>query len=84
MTVKEIASAQWAALFALLLDSELRKGELLGLQWKDLNDKQLKVERQLLKCGHKEPVFAQPKRGGIRTIDLSDETVALLKEHKRQ
>lgn len=82
--VKEIASAQWAALFALLLDSGMRKGELLGLQWKDLNENQLKVERQLLKCGLKEPVFAQPKRGGIRSIDLSSETVALLREHKRQ
>jgi hypothetical protein len=31
-----------------------------------------------------EPVFAPPKRGGIRSLDLSDETVALLREHEKQ
>ena len=83
VAAKQNASPQYAALFALLLDSGLRKGELLGLQWKDLNENQLKVERQLMKCGHKEPIFAPPKRGGVRTIDLSDETVVLLREHRR-
>ena len=29
------------------------------------------------------PAFIPPKRGGIRTIDLSDEAVALLQAHKR-
>lgn len=83
-TVKQDASAQLAALFSLLLDSGVRKGELLGLHWRDLNENQLRIERQLMKCGHGEPVFALPKRGGIRSLDLSDETTALLREHKRQ
>ena len=83
VATKQNASPQYTAMYALLLDSGLRKGELLGLQWKDLNGNQLKVERQLMKCGHKEPIFAPPKRNSIRTIDLSDETVVLLREHRR-
>jgi integrase len=36
-TVKEEGSAQWSALFSLLLDSGARKAEVLGLKWSDLN-----------------------------------------------
>jgi integrase len=85
VTVKEDGTAQWIALFALLLDSGARKNELLGLQWRDLDGNKLRIERQLLKCNADgTPVFAPPKRGGIRSLDLSDETVALLREHKKQ
>jgi integrase len=81
--VEEQCSEQWTALFALLLDSGMRRGELLGLQWRDLQDSKIRVERQLVRCGLQEPVFAPPKRGGIRTVDLGDKTLELLREHKR-
>jgi integrase len=48
MHVKDEKNAQYAALFALALDSCLRKAELLGLQWQDIDGASLLVERQLL------------------------------------
>lgn len=81
-TVKADGSAQYAALFALALDSGVRKAELLGLRWTDLQSGTLHVDRQLLDGGNDELKFCPPKRGGRRKIDLSDETLALLKTHR--
>ena len=95
--VKKHCNAQYIALFALALDTGLRKSELLGLQWKDLRDNVLSVERQVSSAaralrrmkGEPEAAIPQldislPKTKRARTLDLSDETVALLREHKRQ
>jgi integrase len=88
-TVKEGENRQDAALFALALDGGLRRGELRGLLWKDLNGSSLRVERQLFDAVETaKGVFAldttPPKGKCARTIDLSDETLSLLREHKRQ
>ncbi len=86
--VKESENRQDAALFALALDGGLRRGELRGLLWKDLNGSTLRVERQLFDAVETNGVFALdttlPKGKCARTIDLSDETLSLLREHKRQ
>ena len=89
--VKQEGNAQYAALFSLALDGGLRKAELLGLQWKDIDaSRNMRVERQLLKWGkdgvtgaHK-LVTSLPKGKRARSLDLSEETVLLLREHKRQ
>jgi integrase len=81
--VKTNGTEQETALFALALDSGARKGELLGLQWKDLDGNKLRIERQLFSVGPP-PTFIPPKRGGVRTVDLSDETVVMLQAHKRK
>jgi integrase len=82
-TVKKEGTVQDAALFSVLLDAGLRKSECLGLKWTDVQGNKLRVERQLNSGGRQEPTFILPKRGGLRTVDLSDETVALLQAHKR-
>jgi integrase len=82
--VQAVGSEQEAAFFALALDSGARKGELLGLQWKDLENNTLVVERQLVKGGNCVPTFVPPKNNGVRTIELSDQTVVLLQAHKRK
>lgn len=78
-------SAQCAAFFALALDSGARKGELQGLRWSDvdLTTGVLRIERQLLREGLC-PVFGPTKTRKSRTLDLSEETLALLREHKRE
>jgi integrase len=89
-TVKQTGNAQYAALFALALDSGMRKSELLGLQWKDIDGASLRVERQLLGLKKDEATgvasldTSLPKGKRARQLDLSEETVALLREHKRQ
>jgi integrase len=89
-TAKQEGNAQYTALFALALDSGVRKGELLGLRWTDLEGTKLKVERQLLGMKEDEATSSWsldtslPKGGKARSLDLSEETVVLLREHKRQ
>ena len=82
-TAKE-SGAQAAALYALALETGVRKGELCGLAWKhvDLDGGQVSVERQLSKGGE-EPVYGPPKNGRPRTILITPSTVDLLKAHKR-
>jgi integrase len=84
ITVKANENAQETALFSLALHTGMRKGELLGLQWKDLNGNKLRIERQLFKGGRTAPTFIPPKCGGVRTVHLSDRTVQLLLVHKRE
>ena len=87
--VKNVANAQHSALFQLALDRGLRIGELLGLRWTDLEGSTLRVERQLLgtkrdkSTGTLTLVMPEPKRGSVRTIELSDETLTALREHRR-
>lgn len=78
------AGPQAAALYALALETGMRKNELCGLGWKqvDLDAEQIAVERQLTKPGPV-PVFGPPKNGRPRTVTITTETVTLLRAHKR-
>lgn len=79
------ADAQTAALYALALDSGMRKGELCGLHWADVNWEAgtVTVSRQLVKVlPGAQPVYGPPKSGQPRTIALAAQTVALLRRHK--
>ena len=84
LTASAAAGAQPAAFYALALDSGMRKGELCGLRWSDLDleTAKLRIVQQLLKPG-KVPVFGPTKTSAVRTVALGAETVALLKIHKR-
>jgi integrase len=80
------AGARPAAFYSLALDSGARKGELCGLQWGDLDFEKGTVifVRQLIETVDAgEPVYGPIKNDVPRTVDLSAETIALLKEHKR-
>ncbi len=94
--VKHHESKQYVALFALALDAGLRISELLALRWKDLVGSLLRVERQLLfldkrdiETLNRDPDawrfdMPLPKGKRARTVDVSDDTVALLRDHKRE
>jgi integrase len=77
------ADPQDAALYALALDTGMRKSELCGLAWSsvDLDGATVTVERQLTKPGAV-PTFGPPKNGRSRTISITGETVGLLRAHK--
>ncbi len=74
---------QAAAFYALALDTGMRKGELCGLKWEDIDLErgEVRVVRQLTKPGSN-PTFGPVKNGLPRTISISPETVALLRRHK--
>src|SRR4029079_19219012 len=83
LRVAKAAGPQPAAFFALALDSGMRKSEIAGLQWTDVDLVQgrVLVQRQLLKGGEK-PTFTVPKGKRARSIDIAPETVELLKAHR--
>jgi integrase len=77
-------SPQAEAFYALALDTGMRKGELCGLQWAnvDLDDNTVTVVEQLVKPGP-EPIFGPPKNGVSRGITISSQTASLLRTHRK-
>lgn len=68
----------------LMLYTGVRVGELRGLRWGDFTGSKLAVERQLYTHAHGIG-FGLPKYGEIRTLELMDEAIDVLKaQRKRQ
>ena len=75
-----------AAFYTLALETGMRKGEIAGLRWKDVDFDRctVRVAQQLLRPG-REPVFGPPKsKSAKRTVDITPETAQLLAEHRKQ
>jgi integrase len=78
----EAAKFRLYPLFYLALVTGLRIGELLGLQWQDIQDDMLTVKRTLTTRGRKH-FFSTPKtERGYRVVTLPEDAVELLKQHK--
>jgi integrase len=78
---KREAQQDYSTLMRTAVYTGLRLGELLGLQWQDvdLDDGVLHVRRQWTRLGE----LAPPKtKKGIRRVPLSTEMVTLLRRHK--
>jgi integrase len=84
LVVAKAAGPQCAAFYTLALDSGMRKGELCGLRWADveLDTGKIRITQQLLAPGP-EPAFGPTKTGKARTVSIGAETVELLRVHKR-
>lgn len=68
------------ALFYLILNTGLRAGEAMGLQWVDLEGSRLSIRRQLITVGT--PRYAPPKtQRSVRQIALHAGAVAVLGDH---
>jgi integrase len=78
------AGPQPAAFYTLALDSGMRKGELCGLRWADvdLDSAKVRVVQQLLIPGAT-PTFGPTKTGKPRTIALGTEAIELLRRHRQ-
>jgi integrase len=72
------------AAWLLLATTGMRRGEALGLHWRDLSlDRARLSVRQALVLVGNEPALQEPKTAkGRRSIPLPPETVAALKAHK--
>jgi integrase len=74
---------RYEVLFWLAVFTGMRQGELLGLQWSDIewNKKRIQVQRQLQRLPGQGLVFTEPKSAaGRRTIMLSTATIEKLRE----
>ena len=75
------------ALYVLAVTTGMRQGELLGLQWADvdLDAARLAVRRALQRQNAAGLVFVEPKTSrSRRTILLSQRAVVALREHRRR
>lgn len=89
LRVARAAGAQPAAFYTMELELGLRKGEICGLRWEDvdLDRGTVRIVQQLVRvgaAGKREPLFGPPKGGKVRTLDISpDDVCALLAAHKK-
>jgi len=72
------------AAWALALSTGMRKGEILGLRWSDvdLECSKLTVNQTLISIGHKVQISTPKTERSQRPIDLDAETVRILRAHK--
>lgn len=75
----------YATLLHLLAVAGLRRGELAGLQWRDLRDGELHVRRTVVVDENDRPlVQADTKSHRSRRIPLDGVTLALLEDHGKR
>lgn len=76
------ASHRLHAAFYLLIASGLRRGEVLGLRWSDVNRDGISIEQTLVLV-RTQPSFTTPKTSDSeRFVALDDETLAILAAHR--
>lgn len=77
-------------LFVFILETGCRRGEALGITWKDIDfkNKTIKIDHQLIykkKDGKFQFYISKPKtKSGERIIPMSDQLYTLLEEYKRK
>ena len=73
-------------MFLLELTTGMRRGEIIGLKWRDLNLQtgELRITRQVVKTGKSVEISAPKTKASIRTILLPSDMVELLAELKKQ
>ncbi len=71
------------ALYTLAIETGMRKGELCGLKWEDVDlvARRLAVKRTLIRASA-EPILGPPKVGRSRAVAISSQTASLLKRHR--
>lgn len=76
---------KWQAFVFLAADTAARRGELCGLQWTDIDfERGVVTFRHNLQYTKAKGVFdVAPKGGKFREVDIGDDTIALLKEHRK-
>ncbi|NLS45719.1 MAG: tyrosine-type recombinase/integrase [Firmicutes bacterium] len=85
--LKAAQGSKHFAAFFLALNTGMRRGEILGLRWQDIDFKEetLTVKYGLVRVGGKGLVLQEPKtRLSNRTIGLSPTVIRVLKEHRKE
>lgn len=91
LTVQELRSVlscvaqeplKWRAYINLAADSGARRGELCGLQWRDIEwaAGTITIRRNLQYTAQKGVYIASPKNGKSRLVDIGPDTLALLRQ----
>jgi integrase len=77
-------SDTYRALWVLALATGLRRGELLGLRWQDLDldAGRLTVKQALVMLGGKAVIQAPKSKAAFRSVKLTADAIAAMREHK--
>lgn len=72
-------------MFLLELSTGMRRGEIIGLKWRDLNMQtgELHISRQVVKTGNSAEVTTPKTKSSIRTILLPPDMMEILAELKK-
>ncbi len=79
-------SLKWRAYLTLAVDTGARRGELCGLQWRDIDWTAGTITiRRNLQYSSAEGVYStSPKNGKTRTVDVGPETLTLLRQLREE
>lgn len=84
--LSEAKKEQLYPAFLLAITTGMRRGEILGLRWKDINFDQctISIQKSLTMVGSK-PILQEPKTAGSkRKISVPKSTIQYLQKHKRK
>ena len=70
------------ALFYLALSTGMRRGELLGLRWRDIEGSSFRIRQTVVLIGNK-PTIGTPKtKKGQRRVSVSPDVLTTLEDHR--
>jgi integrase len=83
--LESVSDQRLAAVWRLAAMTGMRRGEILGLRWADvdLDAARLSVRQAVVAVAY-EVIESTPKSHNARVIDLDRETVELLRAHRQQ
>ena len=79
-----ITGHRWEALFFVALSTGMRRSELLGLRWKNLDwiERTIRIDKQLSKTPNSSAMFQPLKtKSSKRIIEIGEQTIQVLRDH---
>ena len=86
LTALEGEPLKWRAFIHLLIDTGVRRGEALAVQWEDIDfqENTVLICRNLCYTPDKGIYLDTPKNGRCRMVDVGEDTLQLLKQIREQ
>ena len=86
LTALEGEPLKWRAFIHLLIDTGVRRGEALAVQWEDIDfqENTILICRNLCYTPDKGIYLDTPKNGRCRMVDVGEDTLQLLKQIREQ
>src|SRR5262249_44549841 len=75
------ATGEWRTMIFVAMRTGMRKGELLGLRWEDVD---LSAGRINVRQNYVDGVFGLPKSGKSREIPMGDDVIDALRAHRHE
>ena len=77
---------KWQLITHLMIVTGCRRGEIMGLQWEkvDFESNRVKIDKALVSSKSKGTYLGNTKTADVRYLNLPAETMALLRQHKRE